>query len=352
MMVLKHFFAGCFFLAAGTAIGWLLRPGNSLESIPWPPPVAQILRLPKPAPVIVDAPVEVLGPQLPAPDDTKPPPGLRPRELQSWMQERWREGRHHLALAAFLAVPDLTDRVGIAESFAGAVAHYEPRLIAQLVLSLPPGKDADRILSRLVREWAAADAEEALRFLAQLPPARLTGKTLSWIPGLADLPPQVLESFAAKLDEAERKDLYGTLLGESARTGSWQQTQAWLKALPVGHRAEVMAQSNMARQLADASPQTVETWLESETDVKVQDQLKRAQADSLAASDPAAGLQLLEGVSEPEERHKAASHIAGLWLFTERRAALTWLRSDAAASVMKPEERLMVLGLYGLEAKP
>lgn len=354
MAVLKHFFAGCFFLAAGLAIGWLSKPGNTLETIPWPELVAQSLRLrnPKPAPVMAQAPDQVLSPRLPVLDDTKPPPGLRPSELRSWMQARWQEGRHHLALAAFLALPDEVDRVGIAESFAVAVAQHEPRLVAQLVLSLAPGKHADRILHLLVRAWAEADAEEALRFLEQLPRQRLTGQTLSWIPRLADLAPPELEVIAARLDEVGRKEFYGMLLGASARTGSWQQTQAWLKALPPAHRAEILAQSSMARQLADASPQTLEAWLSTEADWKVQDPLKRALAESQATSDPAAGLQMLESVSEPALRHAAASNIAGLWLFTERKAALTWLRSEAAAKVMKPEERFTMLSLYGLEAKP
>lgn len=278
-----------------------------------------------------------------------PPPGLEPYQLQDWMRDRWDEGRPEVAFAAFLAVPDLATRQGIAESFAGGGAHYDPALIAQLILSLPPDKVANRALGKLIQEWSEADAEEAFRFLTTIPAQRLTADVFTWISlHFASLPPEQVVAFASKLSPALQTRFLRPLF---SNTGSWERTCLWLDQVPAHVRQTVMSESMFARDLALFTPEQAQAWM-AQQDPVTQAQLQASLAATVASHDRKAGLELLAAVPAGPERAASANNIVSQWLVTDRPAAIEWLRSATAAAMMKPSERAWLLRINGLEVTP
>lgn|GEM_PF-4305507 len=275
-----------------------------------------------------------------------PPPGLEPYQLQDWMRDRWDEERPEVAFAAFLAVSDLATRQGLAESFAGGGAHYDPGLIAQLILSLPPDKVANRALGKLIQEWSEADAEEAFRFLTTIPVQRLTADAFSWISlHFASLPPERVVAFASKLSPALQIRFLRPVF---SNTGSWERTCLWLDQVPAQVRQTVMSESMFGRDLALFTPEQAQAWM-AQQDPVTQARLQASLAATVASHDRKAGLELLAKVSAGPERAASANNIVSQWLLTDRPAAIEWLHSAAAATMMKPPERAWLLRINGLE---
>lgn len=343
-------------LAAGVTVGVNWRVNQRL--MPVVAPVQQGTLAVVQTPVATEAvpgghaakPPEEKDP-VPKLEPAAPPPGLLPYQLQDWMRERWKEGRDDLALAAFLARPDLAERQGIAESFAGGCEHLDPHAVARVVLSLPSGMAADRALRELLSEWARADALEAVDFMETLPAERLTGLVLgSSGYGLSELPAERLAAFAGKLNAEARGTLVDALTAMADQAGSWSNLQRFTELVRKDHPEMKESEYERGILFASSVPAQVEQWIAASTEPARRDMLISGYTRSFERGDPQRALQWDARITSAAMRDDEVGRHVSAWLRIDRVAALQWLKSDAARTLMTPALRRSKLLQNGLEA--
>lgn len=121
---------------------------------------------------------------------------------------------------------DLTEeqRLALAKERVRNYRRIDSQALVRIVLTVPPGKASDELLWRLIADWSASDAEDALRFIETLPADRLNtiGVLQNAAFGLARLPAERVLAFAAKLDDKGRAYIAKGLVAFADQAGSWR----------------------------------------------------------------------------------------------------------------------------------
>jgi hypothetical protein len=271
-----------------------------------------------------------------------------------WVRAQMAKGDTTAARRLFSQDAGLTDgeRLEMAQELVRNARRLDPRVLARIILGLPRGKDADRMLWQLVAHWSMSDAEEALHFIETLPAERLnTAGVLHNAHGLSLLPAERLLAFASRLNDKGRSHLAECLVGLADQLGSWRNTAAILDQLDVLAQPDAISPEwFLGRQLADLDSQALESRIAVETDPIRRDKLIEGYASAIGRLDPERGVGLLA-----QMRHSAPDQITNRvkhWLAIDRASALDWLQSDASRRIMDREARARLLRLYGREAKP
>lgn len=272
-----------------------------------------------------------------------------------WARARMQKGDTTAAERLFHHDAGLTDeqRIGLARELMQNARRMDPHVLARIILGLPRGEAADRLLWRLVTDWSANDAESALLFIETLPADRLNtvGVLTNSAFGLSLLPAERVLAFAARLDDHGRACLAEGLVGFAGQGGSWRNTTAILSGLDGAEQADAISAGRMlGMRLAEIAPQTIESQIAAETDAVKRDEMLGGYAWVTGIHDPPRGLELDAQIQDPKVRAEHVRHHADLWLERDRAAALAWLQSDGAAQLMDRGQRAELLRIYHLEA--
>lgn len=358
LRVLRHSLSYLLCLAAGWVMSSSMRPKQELmpvqrlvsapSSQQKPPLETQALEVPK---EIVSPFGEV--PVLVSPEAKPLPVAASPQELKDRVCKQHLAGHDEAALAVFLAHPSLAERQGIAMALATNGRDMDPHFVARLVLSLPPGEETDKALGRLLTEWSSWDAEEALNFMATLPPERFN----AWSLGsagfhLSQLAPEKVSAFAMRLDASARGRLLEYLAGSVGQTGSWQNLSKIMELVPATTTGDSIPDFFLGMNLARIEPRQVERWIAEETDTRRRDQLISGYTRHLERNDPVTALRWDGKIVAEKEREAEFDRHLRDWLETDRMAALAWLRGEEARSILPSTNRSFWLRRYGLEGAP
>ncbi len=274
-----------------------------------------------------------------------------------WVRSQMEKGDATAAERLFQSDAGLTaeQHLALAQELAKNFRRMDPRVLARIILGLPRGDVSNRLLWRLVTDWSASDAEDALRFIETLPADRLNsvGVLTNSAYGLSKLPAERVLAFAAKLNDKGRAYLAEGLVGFADQGGSWRNTTAILAKLNVTRQKESQSvEWQLGMRLAEIEPQVVESQISGETDAVKREEMLGGYAWITGLNDPPRGIELDGQMQNTERRAKNLSHHVMEWLQCDRAAALTWLQSAAARQLMKHDERALLLRHYGLEAAP
>lgn len=327
----------CF--ALGAFAGWWCGPSATA------PGVAKARA--KPAPILPST----------ASPAAKPPPFTSAAASMEWVRARMQKGDTTAAERLFHHDAGLSDeqRLGLARDLMQNARRMDPRVLARIILGLPRGQAADHLLWRLVADWSASDAEDALLFIETLPADRLNtvGVLTNSAFGLSRLPAERVLALAARLDDKGRACLAEGLVGFADQGGSWRNTTAILSKLNGIPQADTISAGRMlGTQLARIAPQTIESQIAAETDAVKRDEMLGGYAWVTGINDPPHGIELAAQIENPEVRAKNIKSHTEHWLESDRAAALAWLQSDAAGQFMGREERAKLLRIYHLEVAP
>ncbi len=320
----------------GAVMGSWSRPVQQLEASESP----DLSRPPAPA-----APVKELPSKL--------PPFTSVAASMEWVKREMEKG--HFEAAEVLFRPEaglmLEQRLDLAENLVRNYRRTDPRVLARVLLSLPEGEARSRMLNQLFYQWAADDADDAMRCLEAMPAEQLKRFPLHNTGlGLSLLPAERVLAFAAKLDERGRGFLAEGLAGAVDELGSWTNTSAMLAGLHLKPEEKgVSAEWQIAVGLARFAPQEAEALIAAETDPARRAQLFGGYAWSAGIDDPAQGI-LLDAQLAPGTMREGhfRRHVNG-WLSTDRASALAWLQGAEAAQILSPEQRAQFLKINGLE---
>ena len=290
-----------------------------------------------------------------APPAALPPPFTSTTASMEWVRAQMQKSDTTAAERFFRQGTDLTDeqRIGLAQQLVQNSRRMDPHVLARIILGLPRGQAADRLLWSLVSDWSTNDAETALRFIESLPPDRLNsvGVLTNSAFGLSRLPAERVLALAAKLDDHGRSYLAEGLVGFADQAGSWRNTTAILAKLnDTAPSDAISAEWMLGMRLAEIDPQTLESQLTAETDPLKRDKLLQGHAHLTGRNDPPRGLELDAQIQDPGIRAEYINYHIDYWLESDRAAALAWLQSPAAAQLMDREERARLLRIYHLEA--
>lgn len=274
-----------------------------------------------------------------------------------WVRSQMQKGDTTAAERLFRQNVGLSDeqRLGLARELMQNARRMDPRVLARIILGLPRGEDADKLLWRLVTDWSANDAEAALLFIETLPADRLNtvGVLTNAAFGLSRLPAERVLALAARLDDHGRACLAEGLVGFADQAGSWRNTTAILAKLNSRPQAGALSAERMlGARLAGIAPQDVETHMAAETDPWKRDELLQGYAWVTGIQDPSLGIELDAHIQNPKVRLEQSRLHARRWLECDRAAALVWLQSPDAAQLMGHKERTKLLRIYHLEAAP
>ena len=234
-------FTASFCFALGAFAGWWCGPSATA------PGVANATA--RPAPILP-------GTTSPA---AKPPPFTSTTASMEWVRARMQNGDTTAAERFFRRDAGLTDeqRLGLARELMQNARRMDPNVLARIILGLPRGEAADRLLWRLVTDWSANDAEAALLFIETLPPDRLNtvGVLTNSAFGLSLLPAERVLALAARLDDKGRACLAEGLVGFADQGGSWRNTTAILAGLNDAPQADAISAGRMlGMRLAEIAP--------------------------------------------------------------------------------------------------
>lgn len=274
-----------------------------------------------------------------------------------WVRAQMQNGDTTAAERLFRQNAGLSDdqRLGLARELLQNARRMDPRVLAHIILGLPRGEEADKLLWRLVTDWSANDAEAALLFIETLPADRLNtvGVLTNSAFGLSRLPAERVLALAARLDDKGRACLAEGLVGFADQGGSWRNTTAILAHLNGRPQTgAISAERMLGTTLAGIAPQDVENRMAAETDPWKRDALLQGYAWTTGIQDPSRGLELDAHIQNPKVRLEQVRVHTQRWLECDRAAALAWLQSPAAAPLMGHEERAKLLRIYHLEAAP
>jgi len=284
-----------------------------------------------------------------------PPPFTSTTASMEWVRAQMQKGDTTATERFFRQGTDLTDeqRLGLAKELVQNARRMDPHVLARIILGLPRGQAADRLLWSLVSDWSTIDAEAALLFIETLPPDRLNsvGVLTNSAFGLSRLPAERVLALAAKLDDHGRSYLAEGLVGFADQAGSWRNTTAILAKLNgTAPPDAISAEWMLGMRLTEIDPQSLESQLTAETDPLKRDKLLQGHASRTGVNDPARGLELDAQIQDPKIRAEYIKYHTDYWLESDRTAALAWLQGPAAAQLMDREERARLLRIYHLEA--
>ncbi len=308
------------------------------------------------APVMVKVPVTRAEP-IPSvgPLAARPPPYTSATASMEWVRAQMQKGDTTAAERFFRQGTDLTDeqRLVLAKELVQNGRRMDPHVLARIILGLPRGQAADRLLWRLVSDWSTNDAESALVFIETLPPDRLNsvGVLTNSAFGLAQLPAERVLALAAKLDDHGRFYLAEGLVGFADQGGSWRNTTAILAKLNGTAPPDAISPDYMlGMRLTEIDPPSLESQLTAETDPLKRDKLLQGHAWMTGRNDPPRGLELDAQIQDPTVRQKHITFHIDYWLESDRAAALAWLQGPAAEQLMDRVERARLLRIYHLKA--
>jgi hypothetical protein len=284
-----------------------------------------------------------------------PPPFTSTTASMEWVRAQMQKGDTTAAERFFRQGTDLTDeqRLGFAQQLVQNSRRMDPHVLARIILGLPRGQAADRLLWSLVSDWSTNDAETALRFIETLPPDHLNsvGVLTNSAFGLSRLPAERVLALVAKLDDHGRSYLAEGLIGFADQAGSWRNTTAILANLKNSTPPDAISAAYMlGMRLAEIDPQSLESMITTSTDPLKRDKLLQGYAHMTGRNDPARGLELDAQIQDPKIRENHIKDHIDHWLESDRAAALAWLQDPAAAQLMDREERARLLRIYHQEA--
>lgn len=285
-----------------------------------------------------------------------PPPFTSITASMEWVKTQMEAGNPAAAELLFHKDAGLTDaqREQLANELVRSHSYrrMNPRVLARILLSLPPGNATTRALNEFFSQWCGDDAEDALRYLETMPADRLNTILLTYASfGLTRLPAERVAAFAGKLDDKGRAFLADGLVTFANQAGAWRNTSAILSQMNAKPEKDARSvEWQLAVNLADIAPQEVESRIANETDPAKRAELLGGYALSTGIRDPEQGVRLNAQIQQPEMRERHLAHHVGKWLRTDRSTALAWLQSSEAAQIMSAEQRAVYLRSYGLEA--
>lgn len=272
-----------------------------------------------------------------------------------WVRQQMQSDDTAAAERLFRKDAGLTERqrMGLAQELGRDFRRQHPHVLAGIILGLPPGEAADRLLWRFIADWSASDAEDALRFIEALPADRLntTGVLTNAAFGLARLPADRVLAFAARLDDKGRSFLAEGLVAFADQAGSWRNTAAILSKLNATPQKEAISvEWQLGVKLAEIEPQLIESQIAAENDPLKRDELLGGYAWNVGLYDPPRGIELDAQIQRPEMGERNLDHHVVKWLESDRAAALSWLQGDVSETLIPAELRAKLLRSYGLEA--
>lgn len=285
----------------------------------------------------------------------KPPPFTSAVASMAWIRAQLAKGDTTAAEQLFRRDAGLTDEqcLALATVLVGDFRRVEPRVVARILLGLPRGQEADRLLWRFLSDWSNYEADDALRFIELLPSDRLNcaGVLHNSASGFVRLPAERVLAFASRLNDQGRSYLAEGLVGLSDQIGSWRNTKAILDQLNVKPQKDAISPEwFLGSQLAEIDPQALERQIAAETYPMKLDKLFEGYASHLRRFDPERGLAALAQMQQPEPP-EITRHVEN-WLTSNRTAALIWLQGNAARQLMAADDRARLLRLYQKEAAP
>ncbi len=284
---------------------------------------------------------------------SKPPPFVSVTASMEWVKRQMEKGDFEAAELLFRQEAGLTleQRLDLAEKLVRNYRRMDPRVLARILLSLPVGEVTTGALSRLITEWCADDADDALGFLEAMPAERLNTILLHNAGfGLSRLPVERVAAFAAKLNDKGRAFLAEGLAVFADQAGSWSNTSAILEKINAKPDKEAISvEWQLAVNLATLAPQEAERLIAAEADLTKRDEMLGGYAWVTGVHDPVRGIELDTQIVDAKRRESHFKrHVSG-WLNIDRAAALTWLRSSEAARILSAEQRAYFFKANGLE---
>lgn len=273
-------------------------------------------------------------------------------EIKDWIRKRYVDGQPELALAAFLKIPSLKIRQGLALAFATDSKNMDPHFVGRLILSLPAGGASDKAFARLINDWTNIDADEALRFMEKVPVERFNDVVLDYtVFGLCQLPAERVAAFVNKLGGKERAWFLETAMITRDQTGSSRNVQRIKELVSATPAKEEVSRFLVDPEVAAAEPRQLEQWIAEEIDPVRRDRLISGYARS-KLTQPEASLRWAAQIRDTEKKRSEQGWHLREWLESDRAAALAWLQGREARELVQTEHRASLLRSYGLEAAP